>query len=393
MDSMKVLITGGSHAEIPLIKALHKLGYYVITTGSNYDGWGHAEGDEYVRGDFSDREFICNLAMEKGVCGIVSGCNDYAYMSTAYASEKLKLPGHDTVEVSRIIHHKDLFREKLRNIGIKTPVSIVCRNLSEAIDAARKIGYPCMVKSVDLTGGKGIRKCADEMELTAAMEESLAWTREDHIIVEEYVAGENHGFTCLIKENRVVFSFLDDEQYYRNPYLVSGACGPSARQDVIGTLIRDIEKLSGNLNLKDGLFHVQIIIDKEGYPVMIDPCRRAPGDLYIKLVNYSAGIDYGMEIVKAELGLGISDRYDIESSYIARECIMSNREGIYKRVNFSNEVNKYIIDKFIWLRPGDNFANSMTYKAGIVFLKFDTYDEMRKVADNFHDLVRIEYYN
>ena len=31
----KVLITGGSHSEVPLIKALHTLGYEVISTGKD----------------------------------------------------------------------------------------------------------------------------------------------------------------------------------------------------------------------------------------------------------------------------------------------------------------------------------------------------------------------
>lgn len=393
MNKKKVLVTAGSHAEIPLIAALHELGYYVITTGNNYDGWGHAEGDEYVRGDFSDKEFICNLAKEKAVCGIVSGCNDFAYMSTAYACEQLGLPGHDSFETAKIIHHKDLFRAKLKELGIKNPQSIICRSADDAKNAAGEIGYPCMVKSIDLTGGKGIRKCVDENELNVAVEEAFAWTREDHIIVEEFISGENHGFTCLISNKKVVFSFLDDEQYYRNPYLVSGACGPSARQDVVGKLVEDIEKTADSLDLCDGLFHVQIIIDEQNYPVMIDPCRRAPGDLYIKLVDYSTEIDYGMEIVRAELGLGLSEIGETKSIFVARECVMAKREGIYKRVNIDNQIKKYIFDKMIWSRPGDNYANSMTYKAGILFLRFDSYDEMRSIVSRFHELVQIEYYN
>ncbi len=391
-DKKRVLVTAGSHSEIPLIVALHKLGYYVITTGNNPEGWGHAEGDEYVRGDFSNREFVLNLAREKEVCGIVSGCNDFAYMSTAYACEKLGLPGHDGWKTALMIHHKDLFRLKLGELGIKTPKCLVCSDIAAAPDIAKEIGYPCMVKAVDLTGGKGVRKCESEQELIAAVNDAFAWTREDHIVIEQYIAGENHGFTCLIKANKVIFSFLDDEQYYRNPYLVSGACGPSDRTDVINRLISDIELLSANLKLADGLFHVQTIIDSDGYPVMIDPCRRAPGDLYIKLVDYSTGTDYGMNIVKAELGADLPGEFDVKKDLIARECIMARREGIYKRVSIDESIKKRMIDSMIWSRPGDNYANSMTYKAGILFLKFETYEEMKETVGRFHDLVQIEYY-
>ena len=393
MPMKKVLITVGSHAEIPLIHALQKLGYYVITTGNNLDGLGHAEADEYAEGDFSKKDTVLNIAKENEVVGIVSGCNDFAYLSTAYACEKLGLKGHDTYETSKIIHHKDRFREELRKLNIKTPKIAVCENKQQALDTLKTYTFPCMVKAVDLTGGKGIKKAHNIYEAEVAIDEAFAWTREKRIIVEEFIEGENHGFTCLVKNNKVVFGFLDNEQYYKNPYLVSGAYGPSNRTEVIDTLKSDIEKLFTALNMADGLFHVQIIIDTDGYPVMIDPCRRAPGDLYLKLVEYSTGVPYAEEIVKAELGLPLNDEYKTERYFIARECVMSKREGIYKRVNISDEAKPYIIDKMIWGRPGDNYRNSMTYKAGIIFMKFVDYDTMVDVSSRFHDLVQIEFYD
>ena len=40
MSQKRLLLLGGSHAEIPLIKAAQGLGWYVITTGNNRDGMG-----------------------------------------------------------------------------------------------------------------------------------------------------------------------------------------------------------------------------------------------------------------------------------------------------------------------------------------------------------------
>ena len=54
----QILVAGGSHAELPLIEALHRMGYAVITTGNNQDGLGHKASDLYVQGDFSDAEWV-----------------------------------------------------------------------------------------------------------------------------------------------------------------------------------------------------------------------------------------------------------------------------------------------------------------------------------------------
>ena len=54
--SNKLLLLGGSHAEIPLIKAAQELGWFVITTGNNRDGLGHPYADKTAFADFSNKE-------------------------------------------------------------------------------------------------------------------------------------------------------------------------------------------------------------------------------------------------------------------------------------------------------------------------------------------------
>ena len=227
----KVLITGGSHAELPLIDALHRLGYYVISTGNNPDGLGHASADLYVQGDFSDRDLVLRLAEDYSVKGVVSGCNDFAFLSAAYACEKLGLPGHDNFSTASIIHHKDLFRELLRGSGLPSPESIKVSSESELEAACQKIGFPMLVKPVDLTGGKGVRICSSINEAKSALSAAMKATREDHVIAEQMIKGQNHGVSALIKNGKTVFAFFDNEEYYINKYLVSGAYAPADISD------------------------------------------------------------------------------------------------------------------------------------------------------------------
>ena len=44
----KLLLLGGSHAEIPLILAAKELGYYVITTGNDQKGLGHSYANKNI---------------------------------------------------------------------------------------------------------------------------------------------------------------------------------------------------------------------------------------------------------------------------------------------------------------------------------------------------------
>lgn len=387
----KLLITGGSHAEIPLIRAARELGY-VITTGTNVDGLGHKEADKYINGDFSDKEFIYHLAKSEKVSAIISGCNDFAYLSTAYACEKLGLPGHDSFENARIIHHKDSFRRIQEELEIKYPHAIKIQNESQLKNVLDDFSLPVMVKPVDLTGGKGVSVCNTTDEVFTAFRNALKVTREKYILIEEYVSGTNHGASFLLKNQKVVFTVFDDEQYFKNKYLVQGASMPSlsVSQSAIFSIINDVEKVSNHLKLVDGLFHVQFIIDKSGYPVMIDPCRRSPGDLYTLLAKYTTEIDYPMEITKSEIGLSLSASYPVRYNFIARQCVMADRNGKVNKIYISDEVKKYIVFQMVWGKCGDEISDFMKYKAGILILKFPDFITMQNILADFHQLVKIE---
>ena len=69
----KLLITGGSHSEYPVIEAAKNIGWYVISTGNDEGSLGHIIADKYVKGDFSDKEWVYNLAKEEKVDAIIFG--------------------------------------------------------------------------------------------------------------------------------------------------------------------------------------------------------------------------------------------------------------------------------------------------------------------------------
>ena len=387
----KLLVTGGSHAELPMIEAAKKMGWYVITTGMNEGGQGHLAADKYMKGDFSDKEFVYELAKSESVDAIVSGANDFAYLSTAYACEKLNLPGHDSLDVARKIHIKSEFRKLTASLGIKSPKMIECKDLNSCKKATEEIGFPLMVKPVDLTGGKGVKACFSLSDVENAIEEAMGVTRESYIILEECIQGSCHGFTSLIKDGQVVWHMVDNEQYGANKYLVLGACSPSdIPQQAEFTLINDVEKIAKNCKLVDGLFHVQFILDKDNYPVMIDPCRRMPGDLYILLAKYVTGVDYPLEILKAECGMELASSYCKQYNFIARECIMIEKSGILKAVHIEEELKKYIIYQNMFYHIGEEVTDPMKYKAGILIMRFDSCCEMKETLQHFSELVWIE---
>lgn len=405
MSQKKLLLLGGSHAEIPLIQAAHELGWYVITTGNNRDGLGHPYADKTVFANFSDKNAMLELARNEGVQAVCSGCNDFALLSTVYVCEKMGLPGHDSYATSLELHHKDKYRALATRLGIPTPQAITVKVAEKCANnetrssemradfevAIAQLTFPIIVKPVDLTGGKGIHRAANIEEARIAYKDACNRTRQDHIVVEEFVQGSNHGFSAMLVKGKVAFAFADNEQYYLNKYMVSGANTPSTTSAASLTKLRDYsERIAHELHLVDGILHIQYIEKADGTPVIIEICRRPPGDLYIKFVKYATGIDYPKFIVMAETGMDISGIDDISTQgFWLRHCIMSDREGIVRDVTFAPEIQKNIVEKFLWYKPGESISDKLLYKAGIVFFKFDTLAEMQDKTARMVDLVKI----
>lgn len=389
----KLLLLGGSHAEIPLILAAKELGYYVITTGNDQKGLGHSYADKNIFADFSDKNAMLTLASTEKIDAICSGCNDFALLSTAYVAEKLSLPGHDSYEIAKQIHHKDKYRKLAESLEIPTPKSIRISTIEELEKNIVSLQFPIIIKPVDLTGGKGIQRADSIEEAKNAFSVAMKKTRENYCIAEEFIEGSRHGFSCYISKEKVVFYFADNEQYFLNQYLVSGANTPStSSQNTLEMLKEYSERIAKKLHLVDGILHIQYIEKDNGIPFIIEVCRRSPGDLYIKLVQYATGINYSKFIVMAETGMDVSAILDAPTQgFWLRHCIMASRTGIIQQVSFAKEIQDKVIEKFLSYKPGENVLDFLHYKAGIVFLKFQSEKEMAFYTEKISEYIKIEF--
>lgn len=82
---------------------------------------------------------------------------------------------------------RDIFKQKLAEIDVHTARSIATYNLDEALLAAKKIGYPIMMRSGYSLGGLGSGRVENESELKERVSE--AFQAVTQVLIEEYLAG------------------------------------------------------------------------------------------------------------------------------------------------------------------------------------------------------------
>jgi carbamoylphosphate synthase large subunit len=91
------------------------------------------------------------------------------------------------VPVVKVTEDRDLFKNALAEIGTKTARSISAENLEDSVAAAKKIGYPIMLRSGYSLGGLGSGRINNEKELRQRVGEVLRAVPQ--VLIEEYLAG------------------------------------------------------------------------------------------------------------------------------------------------------------------------------------------------------------
>lgn len=82
---------------------------------------------------------------------------------------------------------RELFKRELAKINVKTPRSITCTNKPNAFKAAKKIGYPIILRAGFALGGKGSGSAYNEKELEDLLDTAFAFSPQ--VLIEENLKG------------------------------------------------------------------------------------------------------------------------------------------------------------------------------------------------------------
>lgn len=394
----KIFILGGKFADIPSILSAKALGYYVITSGNNPNDLGHKYANEVALEDYSNKEAMLKLVESLKVDALFPACDDFSLLTCSYINEHLKIANFDDFETSKIIHHKNLWREFCNKHNIIAPRAISFEHKQEALEGIKNNfkNKNIIIKPIDSAAGKGVSILKANTNEARLESINLAFnaSREGKIVVEEFIEGSNHGFSTILIDKKVAFYFYDNEQYAYNPFAVSGTTtSDMLDRSEIKMLIDEIERIAAILNLSNGIFHTQCILQTldNGAKrlVIIEATRRAGGDLYPKFVSLALGIDYIGACISASNNLAFPTFTIKKKPYFARQCIMSRRVGIVESVEIHPSIRENIVDILLWYKKGEKIEDTRRYKAGIVFLEFSSKDEMEEKIANLDNLIKI----
>jgi carbamoyl-phosphate synthase large subunit len=82
---------------------------------------------------------------------------------------------------------REIFNKEMASIGMKVPRSVACSSKEAGIAAAKKVGYPVIVRAAFALGGKGSGFAYSEKELDELLDTAFAYSNQ--VLVEENLKG------------------------------------------------------------------------------------------------------------------------------------------------------------------------------------------------------------
>ena len=299
---MKALLIGSSFSAAPIFEAMRALGAQITVIGRDPDDPCHIYADESIYEDYSNSEALLAACQASDFDCIVPSCNDYAYMAATFVADKLGYPGFDTLDVAHILHTKDAYREKLKELSIPSPIKFGEFTPDNRVDVSQ-IAMPAIVKPVDSFSGRGVSVVHKKTDLEPAIQDAFGSSRQKRVLIEQFVEGTLHSHTAFVSNGEIFWHEFADEYCEVYPYAVDRSIFPSALPEKIKKQVHgSICRLVSDLKPNDGLMHTQFISSGEEYWV-IECMRRCPGDLYGHKIELSCGIDYAKYYAMPFLGL------------------------------------------------------------------------------------------
>lgn len=392
----KLMVLGASYSQIPLMEAARSLGCEVITVSvpGPYLGFSHA--DTVVYADITDPEAVLKAAQTEQIDGITTCCMDLGIEAMGYVNEKLGLPGPGFA-AAKAARNKALEKEAYRKAGVRTARFAFVHSEEDLEEAMKELSFPVILKAVDQMGSRGIQRADTAREAKEAFRFAMDATGENFCIAEEFLQGTMFGAEAMISAGRLAYVLpLGNDLRDGNPPFPIGHFVPWDRgeeiRDQIGKLVLQAAKALGFDNCAMDLDCMLV----DGEPYVIEATARAGATCITDTVSVYYGINYYEAIVKAALGIDVTDLFakpkDQCRPNISR-LLSAEKAGRVKSILLPNPLPEGVYDlsfnigKGSQVRPMRNGRD----RIGQLIVEGQTLDQCRSLQREVLDRIRLTY--
>lgn len=394
----RIMLLGGIRYLLPVIKAAHEQGYYVITADYVPDNIAHKFSDDYVNVSIIDKEAVLRVAKEKHIDGIMSFGVDPGVVSASYVQNQMGLPSFGPFESVEILQNKDKFRAFLTEHGFNVPNANGYTNVADAIADAAKWDYPIIVKPTDAAGSKGVTRVDNAEQLKAAVDYAFEKSISGHIIIEDFIekAGCSSDTDSMSVDGQLIFTSFCAQRFdlnATNPYTPAAFSWPSTfTKEQEAYLTSEIQRLITLLGLKTVVYNIETRIGINGKPYIMELTPRGGGNRLCEMLRYATGVDMITAITRAMVGDPIEPiEQKPYNGHWAEIILHADQDGIFDHLEISKDLLAEVVEEDLWVKCGDKVESfeGANNAIGTLVLKFKTAEELEKAITNQSDWLKV----
>ena len=302
-NESRILFIGAGPFQAPAIERARAMGLTVIATDRDPEAPGLKQAHHGECVDVRDVDGTLTVARRYGVNGVLAVASEVGVPTAARVAETLGLPGIG-VAVAERATHKGLQREAFQKAGVPSPSFVRVRSEAQALAALRSLGLPCILKPSDNSGSRGVFKVVDESELYRFFPMTLAKTRNQECLVEEFMEGVECTVEALSFQGRHVVLGIPGKSKPETSYRVATELvyPPSFESSMLAQIEDVACRALDALGIRDGPSHTEVIVGPTG-PRIVEVAARGGGfHIFARILELLSGVDAVAETIKIALG-------------------------------------------------------------------------------------------
>ena len=378
------MLLGGIHYLLPVIKAAHEQGYYVITADYLPDNIAHKYSDEFVNVSIVDKEAVLAEAQKRQIDGIISFGVDPGVEAAAYVQEQMHLPSMGPYESVRILQNKDLFRAFLRDNGFNVPEARGYSSVEDALMDTERLHFPIIVKPTDSAGSKGITRVDSLDHYEAAVRFAFSKSIKGNIIVEQYLekVGCSSDTDCFLQDGKFKFMSYNAQRFdadAANPYAPSAYTWPSTFSEHEAYLTSELQRLMDLLHMRTSVFNIETRIATDGKPYIMECTPRGGGNRLCEMLRYATGVDMITAQVRAAVGDSLEGvEQKNYNGHWAEIILHAPQAGRFAKIEIAESLPAEVVERDLWVKEGDRVESfrGANDAIGTLVLRFDSKEEM-----------------
>lgn len=390
MKQKKLMLLGGIRYLLPVIKAAHDQGYYVITADYLPDNIAHKYSDEYVNVSIIDKEAVLKVAREKHIDGIMSFGVDPGVVTASYVQNKMGLPSFGPYKSVCILQNKDNFRRFLADNHFNVPAAKGFGSKEEAIAAKDWYQYPVIVKPTDSAGSKGVTRVDSWEEMDAAIDYAFDHSISHRIIVEEFIekqgcSSDSDSFSQNGKLKVVTFSAQRFDENATGAYVPAAYSWPSSMNMQQETELRsELQRLLTLLHMKTSIYNVETRVGTNGKTYIMEVSPRGGGNRLAEMCRYAMGTDMITACTRAAVGdpVGEISQQPLNGHW-AEVILHAEDAGLFDHLEVSESMLPYVVEQDLWVKVGDKVEtfDGANHAIGTLVMRFDSAEQLDDAMD------------